>query len=191
MTTEGPTVPPHPRRSRRILWTAIGVGTVLVFIVLILASQVGGDPTAADRTSRLLGTKAPDVTVTTLDGKQVSLDSLRGKAVLVNFWNTWCIPCEQEAPALKAFAEQHKGDDSVALVGIVRDDDDDAVRDHEANDPTGWLTALDPGSKAALAFGTRGQPETFAISPDGFITGFQYSVASVAGLNQMLQAARG
>lgn len=172
------------------MWIAIALGTVLVLLVLLFASQVGGDPTAADRSSRLLGKPAPAFTVTTLDGKQISLDTLRGKTVLVNFWNTWCIPCQQEAPALRAFAAQHRDDPSVELVGIVREDTEDAVRKHEADDPTGWIAALDPDSKAALAFGTRGQPETFAISPDGYITGFQYGAASERGLEQMLAAAQ-
>lgn len=177
--------------SRRVRWIAIGVGVVLVSVVLLLASQVGGDPTAADRTSPLLGKKAPDVTVTTLDGTRVSLESLRGKTVLVNFWNTWCIPCKEEAPALKSFAKQWAHDPTVALVGIVRDDEVSRVRSHDAKTPSGWLTGLDPKSFAALAFATKGQPETFSITPDGLVAGFQYGPASEADLTEMLRSARG
>ena len=49
----------------------------------------------------------------------------------------------------------------------------------------------DPGGKASLAFGTRGQPETFAISPDGVIVGYQFGPSSVDDLEQLLSAARG
>jgi hypothetical protein len=50
---------------------------------------------------------------------------------------------------------------------------------------------MDPGGDAALAFGTRGQPETFAISPDGLIVGYQFGPSSVDDLDTLLAAARG
>jgi hypothetical protein len=55
----------------------------------------------------------------------------------------------------------------------------------------GWTVALDPKSKAALAYGTTGQPETFVIGPDGRVAGEQFSAVTVDNLELMLRAARG
>jgi hypothetical protein len=76
------------------------------------------------------------------------------------------------SPALKAFYEAHADDPNFAMVGIVRDAQRSrtGIEDYVRTQGMGWTIALDPGSKAALDFATRGQPETFAISPDGVIS---------------------
>jgi cytochrome c biogenesis protein CcmG/thiol:disulfide interchange protein DsbE len=176
----------HPLRV-----VALAVGVAVAALAVVLALQVGDDQLQAQPRSELLGDAAPDFVVTTLDGDEVSLDSLAGKAVIVNFWNSWCIPCQQEEPALKEFYGQHRGDADFALVGIVRDDPESAAR--RAVDERGieWPMGIDPGGRAALDFGTRGQPETYAITPDGLVAGTQYGPASVEGLEALLAAARG
>ena len=176
----------HPAR-----WIALGVVGVLVAFSVVLASQVGNDPRKDATTSHLAGRPAPKFTVETLDGETLTSADLAGKAVIVNFWNSWCYPCRQEHPALTQFYARHADDPDVALVGIVRDDTKAATERWVEKHGDDWTIATDPGAKAALAFGTRGQPETFAISPDGVIVGYQFGPSSVADLETMLRAARG
>ncbi len=176
----------HPLR-----WAALGVGVVVAALAVVLALQVGDDQLQAQPRSELVGDPAPDFRVTTLAGDEVSLDSLRGKAVIVNFWNSWCIPCREEEPALREFFDRHRDDVDFALVGIIRDDPESAARNAVEDRGIEWPMGLDPGGKAALDFGTRGQPETFAITPDGLIAGAQYGPARVEHLEQLLAAARG
>jgi cytochrome c biogenesis protein CcmG, thiol:disulfide interchange protein DsbE len=176
----------HPLR-----WAALTVGVVVAGLAVVLALQVSEDQLQTEPRSELLGDRAPDFTVTTLDGEQVSLDSLRGRAVIVNFWNSWCIPCRQEEPALSQFFDRHRDDVDVALVGIVRDDTERAARGAVDDRGQEWPMGVDPDGKAALDFGTRGQPETFAITPDGLIAGTQYGPTTVEHLEKLLTAARG
>ena len=109
----------------------------------------------------------------------------------MNFWNTWCIPCQPELPALKQFYGRHADDPDFAFVGH-------RARRHQAP-RRAWVRRrrrdrLDhrhrPEATAALAFGTRGQPETFAISPDGVVVGSQFGPSPVANLETLLAAAR-
>lgn len=176
------------RPARRF---ALGVGAAVLALGVVLALQVGTDPLAAQRKSRLLGKPAPSFDLPTLDGENVSLEGLAGRSVIVNFWNSWCIPCRQEHPALVEFYRRHAPEADFAMVGIVRDDTKAAIRRYVEEEEVPWIVAFDPGSKAALDFATRGQPETFAITPDGMIAGFQYGPSTVADLEAMLAAARG
>jgi cytochrome c biogenesis protein CcmG/thiol:disulfide interchange protein DsbE len=175
----------HPAR-----WIAISVAVIVVGIGVVLATQVGSDPRADTTTSRLVGGPAPELALRDLDGNPVDSTTLAGKSVIVNFWNTWCIPCQEELPALRRFAASHRDDPDVAIVGIVRDDTKRTVREYVEAEGIDWIVAMDPGSQAALAFGTRGQPETFAISPDGLVAGAQIGPATQDSLEKMLAAAR-
>jgi len=172
-------------------WAALGVGVVVAGLAVVLALQVSDAERQTQPRSELLGDPAPDFTVTTMDGDEVSLDSLRGRAVIVNFWNSWCTPCKEEEPALKRFYERHRNEADFVMLGIVRDDPEKAARNAVEGRGIEWPMGLDPGGKAALDFGTRGQPETYAITPDGMIAGVQFGPASVADLDTMLAAARG
>lgn len=167
-------------------WIALTVGLVVAALAVVLALQVGNDPRAEQNKSTLLGKAAPSFDLATVSGAKVTARGLAGKAVIVNFWNSWCIPCKQEESALKTFWSRHKNDPNVAMVGIVRDDTDGDARRYAQSHGMSWTIALDHGSHAALDFATRGQPETYAISPDGVITGSQYGPVSVANLETML-----
>jgi cytochrome c biogenesis protein CcmG/thiol:disulfide interchange protein DsbE len=168
----------------------LAVGAVVVALGVVLALTVSSDPQAETRSTHLIGKDAPDVTVRTLDGKPVRLGDYRGKTVVVNFWNTWCIPCRQELPALKQWYAQRRADPDVILVGIVRDDTEAAVRRSVLDDGIAWTVATDPGGDAALEFGTRGQPETFVIGPLGKVRAAQIQPVSVKSLDLMVANAQ-
>lgn len=176
----------HAARS-----VALTVAVVVTALAVVLATQVGSDPKAEQKKSRLLGKTAPAFSVRELDGSTVSGTGLAGRVVIVNFWNTWCIPCQEELPALKDFYARHAEDPDFVMVGIVRDDTTRAVRAYVKSEMLGWTIGIDPDAQASLAFGTRGQPETFAITGGGAIVGYQFGPATLKGLESMLSAARG
>jgi cytochrome c biogenesis protein CcmG/thiol:disulfide interchange protein DsbE len=172
----------------------IAVSTLLAVaglsVVLAVQPQVGSDPNADNNKSQLNGKQVPQFSVRQLNGSKLTDRDLAGRAVIVNFWNSWCIPCREELPTLKQFSSRHKGDPTFLFLGIVRDDTESAVRRYVAAEGIDWTIALDPGSQASLAFGTRGQPETYAISPDGTVVAFQFGPTRLADLEAMLTRAR-
>jgi cytochrome c biogenesis protein CcmG/thiol:disulfide interchange protein DsbE len=176
----------------RVRGIALAVAAVLVGLGIILAMNTSGADPNVDK-GRFAGRDvlAPEFTVQTLDGEELALADLAGKTVVVNFWNSWCVPCIKEAPALQEFYDRHEDEPDFAMVGIVRDDTESAIRDYVEREDVDWTIGFDPGSKAALAYGTTGQPETFVIGPDGRVGGEQFSEASVDDLELMLRAARG
>jgi len=91
------------------------MGLALLGLLASCASE-GGDAMPRPVT----GEAAPPYAAATLQGDTVSLESLRGSVVLLNFWATWCAPCRREIPVLKAFQEE-QGDDGVLVMGIAVD----------------------------------------------------------------------
>lgn len=177
----------HPARV-----AALAVALVVVVFGVVLAVNVGADPQADSKLSPFLGKPVPSFELPTLVGGKVSNASTAGKTVIINFWNTWCAPCREELPALKEFYARHQGDSDFVMIGIVRDPQEstDKIKAYVKDEGMNWTIALDPGDRAALAFGTRGQPETLAVSPRGVVAASFYGPMRVADLERFVDAAR-
>ncbi len=129
------------------------------------------DTTKLKRNRLSPGEPAPKLTVTTLEGKTLSLSDLQGKNVLLIFWATWCAPCVAETPHLIATLEKFRGRNDFTMLGISRDYEEDALRDFlKANPKMTWPQAFgDAGGAdtAAEAFGVAGIPAIFLIDAEG------------------------
>ncbi len=180
------------KRSGTRLALRFGIfGAVLIALivtVIFFSSRLNSTPTYHG--GKVVGKLVPDVTVTTLDGEKISLRSLVGKRVMVNFFNSWCIPCQEEEPALQEFAAQHKDDPDIVFIGIARDDSDANIRAWAKARDVPFQVTLDKNENASIAFGTTGQPETYAINADGLVVASLLSRASVQSLNEMWDAAQ-
>ncbi len=136
----------------------------------------------------LLGKSAPSVSGATLQGDHFALSSLRGRWVLLNFFASWCPPCEQEQPDLVKFAFEHdrRGADDAAVVGVVFDDSVSGARQFLATSGATWPVVSDPGGQIALDYGVRGPPETFIISPSGVVVAHLDGAVTDSGLDRYL-----
>jgi len=115
------------------------------------------------------GKPAPDFTLTDLDGKTVTLSSLKGKRILINFWATWCGPCFKEMPFFQAVYKEYvpKG-----LVFLSVDVGESASRTSgymEKNSFTFKQVLVDSKSDVALKYGIQFLPTTIMIDADGII----------------------
>jgi peroxiredoxin len=173
----------HPIR-----WIALGVAIVVVAFGIVLALNHRSEP-SIPRLVQEHGA-APAFTLKTLDGKTVSTSQLANKTYVVNFFNSWCIPCQQEAPALKAFYAEHKNDADFAMIGIITDDDASTVRNYVRKEKIDWPVLVDPQGTASLAYGTTGQPETYVIAPDGVAVCGTLGASTQQVLDVWVQAAR-
>ena len=150
---------------------------VVVFLMLVLGRRMregkgGPGLTAGD----VKGQTAPDFTLKSVDGKDVKLSDLRGKAVLLNFWATWCGPCKVEIPWFMELEKQYASQ-GLVVVGVAMDDDADKVVPKFVQDMNMDYTVLIGNEKVAdLYGGVEGLPMTFYIGRDGKI------VKKVAGL---------
>ncbi len=110
---------------------------------------------------------APEVDLTTLDGKPLKVSELRGQVVLLNFWATWCVPCRSEIPSLNAMQRDLSGR-GFKVVGVTTEDSADLVRDYQKDVKQEYTVALgDAGVANKYAVGVL--PTTFIIDRQGRI----------------------
>jgi cytochrome c biogenesis protein CcmG, thiol:disulfide interchange protein DsbE len=152
-------------------------------LVIVLALGFGRDP---HRVPFALRDKpAPMFTLTDLEGKPVALQNLLGKPVVINFWATWCEPCQSEHALLQEAAKVYAG--KVQFVGIVYQDDKPNVKAYLSEQPSNFPQLFDNNSHTAIEYGVAGVPESFFLDAQGVIRAKVAGVLNGETLKLLLQ----
>ena len=142
----------------------------LMVPILSLTAGCGGEEKPAATVGVAPGDQAPDFDLARLDGGQLRLSALRGKAVIIDFWDTWCPPCREALPHLEALSVEYKDQLEVVGVAIGRNGRDAVakyVRDHNLTFP---MVLMDERYQTAKDFGgVQSIPTTFLIDADGVV----------------------
>lgn len=167
--TCGRPCPSAERGSVRVASLVSGlVAVVVIALLVVLAGASPDDRETAD--SPLVGRPAPVVRSTTIDDRTFDLQRRRGSWVVLNFFNSTCVPCRNEHPELVAFHEAQRFTSApVELYSIVNDDSDDAVRAFFESNGGDWAKVRDDDGAIAVAFGVARVPETWIIDDNGFV----------------------
>jgi cytochrome c biogenesis protein CcmG/thiol:disulfide interchange protein DsbE len=143
----------RPRWGRIVVW----LGLVAFLIVLglgLFRTQQG---------SITIGERAPGITLSTFDGKEVHLEDLSGKVVVINFWASWCKPCEQEAADLEAAWRYYEPDGEVVFLGVAYVDTEPEARAYIEKFSITYPNGLDLGTRISQDFRISGVPETYVF----------------------------
>ena len=134
---------------------------------------------------------APPFEVTTLDGTRFNLDSMGGRVVLIDFWATWCGPCNAELPHLQKIAREFAGQPLV-IISISWDSDEAKWKDFISKHEMNWVQFRDADHTLTNRFGVPSIPHYFTIDSDGVLTGAMLgSEDDVEGkLKKLLKRAR-
>jgi len=113
---------------------------------------------------------APVFAVTTTDGQRVSLDDLKGKVLLIDFWATWCAPCKEALPRIRQIAKKFQGQPLV-IMSVSLDEDEKKWKDFVGKNQMTWPQYRDGGFTGPIAtlFGVHAIPQTFTIDSDGVL----------------------
>jgi len=110
---------------------------------------------------------APNFTLQSNAGGQVSLASLKGKVVMVNFWATWCVPCRQEMPHLEALYEKYNSLGFELLAVNVEKNNAEGARKWLQETPVTFPVLFDPENQVTKLYKVQTMPSTVIIGRDG------------------------
>jgi len=150
---------------RIIAWFALF--GLLVVIALVLYRNQQGPVT--------IGQKPPTISFTTFDGQKITPADMAGKVVLVNFWASWCKPCEQEAADLQKAWEYYQPRGDVLFLGIAWTDTESASLDYIKRFGITYPNGPDLGTAISQAYRTTGVPETYIIDKNGVLAAIKLS----------------
>lgn len=114
------------------------------------------------------GHLAPDFTVQSLDGEEVSLSNYQGMPVVLNFWATWCLPCRAEIPHFQEASERYAG--QVAILGLNDGETADVVAPFVHDFGMTYPVLLSPDNQVSRRYRVLALPTTLFINADGVIT---------------------
>jgi len=172
-----------PARRGVPVWVQVLIWVGLIGLLVILAIGLN----RSQRGTLQPGDRVGNFDLTPFSGyeynsqAQVSLESLRGKVLLINFWASWCKPCEQEAAELRSAWAYYKDRGDVLFVGVDYVDTEPEAREYLKKFDITFPNGPDVGTKISQMFRIKGVPETYFIDRDGILRYVQVGPFSSEG----------
>jgi cytochrome c biogenesis protein CcmG/thiol:disulfide interchange protein DsbE len=152
---------------RRVRWWQVLAFVVVLGLLGVVALQMRrSGPLAAAQVGA--GQPAPTFSLQTFDGQKYATADLRGKVVVVNFWASWCIPCEQEAPDMEN-SWRHYQSQGVIFLGVDYVDTEPEARSFLGRFGITYPNGPDLGTRISQAYRIRGVPETYIVDKTGML----------------------
>lgn len=136
--------------------------------------------------------KAPDFTVYDADGKEVTLSSLQGKPVVLNFWASWCGPCKSEMPDFQKVYEELGQEVTFAMVNLTDGLQETTAKAEAHISSKGYTFPVyfDIDQDAANTYGVYSIPTTYIIDRDGYIVSYANQMVDTSALRRVLENVR-
>ncbi|HET6601836.1 MAG TPA: TlpA disulfide reductase family protein [Gaiella sp.] len=161
----------RPGRVQRVAQLAALIGVAALLALLIWKVAFGRTTGAADELAEGKLVHAPAFTLDRLDRDgQLAVTDLKGKAIVVNFWASWCIPCRDEAPVLQKTYERYR-DQGLVVLGVDVNDFRQDARRFMKRYGLSYPVVYDGKGSTVGKWGVRGFPETFFVDRTGKLVG--------------------
>jgi cytochrome c biogenesis protein CcmG/thiol:disulfide interchange protein DsbE len=172
-------------RFKAARWSALGVALVAVVLVSVLATRRPATMVMAD--SPLVGKPAPAIVAESFAGSTISLSSMRGRWVLVNFFASWCDACRQEEPQLESFLYSHPGGSRTDVLGVLFGDSESDGKAFQAAEGASWPSVVDNGGVIASSYGVGSLPRSYLVDPTGRVVASIEGAVTASDLERWIQ----
>jgi cytochrome c biogenesis protein CcmG/thiol:disulfide interchange protein DsbE len=183
-TVDQAAIPESESRARGLpAWVIVAAFAVLLGFLALIAWGLN----RAQQPPIQVGDLVPPFTLSTFDGKQIKLDDLAGKIVVVNFWASWCKPCEQEAAEMEQVWRNNQAAGKVVFLGVDWVDTEPEAKRYLEQFQITYPNGPDLRTSISQLFRIKGVPETYFIGKDGRLADFKIGpFTSVAELQGMI-----
>jgi len=154
---------PSQSTRRPAAWVVVTAFAILLGFMALIAWGLRNAMSGPIR----VGDSVPDISLTTFDGRMIHTSQYKGKVIVVNFWASWCLPCEAEAAELEEAWQRSKGDDEVVFLGFAWTDTERNSLAYLEKFNVTYPNGPDLRTQVSQMFRIRGVPETYIIGRDG------------------------
>lgn len=161
-----PSAPPE-RGARSARLVALIVGVAMLALLALMIWGIGRQAAGSVGQVPVVARPAPSFSIQLFEGGTFDLSAMRGMPVFVNFWASWCIPCEEEAPTLERASRAYR--DRVAFIGVDVQDTDAGAREFVRRFGVSYPNGPDPSGAISVEYGMSGVPESYFVDRDGKI----------------------
>lgn len=138
---------------------------MLISGMLLLATNA---PSFAFSADSLIGSRAPEFAQRDINGRYVSITSLRGKVIVLNFWATWCPPCKKEIPGLDRLYGDYRSQ-GLEVVAVSTDSSERGIKEFLKETPLSYRILRDGDGKISRLYGVYSLPTTFIVDRSGIV----------------------
>jgi len=152
-------------KSKQLILTVLFLAGLFLLVYLITEQGIKKHATVAE-----VGSYAPDIELVDIaSGRRLSSSELRGKVLFINFWATWCGPCQEEAPSIERLFRHFLDNQEFIMLTILFKDDPQNAINYLKQNGFNFPVMIDRDGKAANAYGLTGVPETYIVDKKGIL----------------------
>jgi cytochrome c biogenesis protein CcmG/thiol:disulfide interchange protein DsbE len=174
-------------KFRAVALAAGFLGLLCIGLIVLLATRSSSQATSFE--SPLLGRPAPLTAGQSLQGQDIDLAQAKGRVAVINFFASWCPPCQSESAQLSAFAyDQSKRAEGAVMFGVVFNDSNAAARAFVVSHGVDYPVLIDPRGAIANRWGVSSPPTSFLVAADGTVVKAYVGPLSAAQLDRDVAA---
>jgi len=171
------------KKKKRLIMRTV----ILAIMVAAVGYTLYANFTKDKRGEIAIGDKAPDFVLTDMEGNKHKLSDYKGKGVFLNFWGTWCKPCEREMPYMNNQYKVYK-DQGVEILALNVGEPDFLINKFVEKHDLVFPILKDKNKDVLILYGVKPLPTTMLINPDGIITAIETGELPEAKIKGMMES---